>query len=226
MPRLIVSVDGVVLRDVVLRQGRTTLGRHPDNDVVLSDRAVSAKHAVFVRDYRVGVVEIEDLDSTNGTRVNGLRMHTQVLQSGDLIDVGSARICFLVDGDLAEPDGAMHGSKDAVELPGTNHAHGATADAAFDSGGAPVPALPGAGLKLISGYDESDLDLVKVVTTIGRLGVAVAAIIRRQQGYVIHKLDGNDEAFLNESPLSSNPQPLCHGDRVSLAGTVYEFILY
>lgn len=227
MPRLIVSIDGVVLHDVVLRQVRTTLGRHPANDLVLGDRAVSAEHAVFIFDQKAGVVVVEDLNSTNGTRVNGVRMRTRVLQSGDLIDIGNARVRFLLDNrrlaDLSvKPALAGENPNPISELWGSEYSNTAPAGIGSAPDSVPAPSLVSACLKVISGNDE-DIDLAKVVTTVGRLGVAVAAVIRRQQGYVINKLDGRDEATLNGLPLGTEARPLRNGDRVALAGIVYEF---
>jgi pSer/pThr/pTyr-binding forkhead associated (FHA) protein len=47
MPQLIASIDGVVTRQVSLLKDKTTLGRRPNNDIVLSDRVVSGLHCVF-----------------------------------------------------------------------------------------------------------------------------------------------------------------------------------
>ena len=61
MPRLIVSIDGVVVKEVLLNQSRLTLGRRPHNDVVLDQLAVSGEHAVIVSEG--GQVVLEDLGS-------------------------------------------------------------------------------------------------------------------------------------------------------------------
>lgn len=226
MPRLIVSVGGAVLHELVLSQARTTLGRHPANDLVLGDRAVSAEHAVFIREPAAGVVVVEDLDSTNGTRVNGMRVRTCVLRSGDLIEIGSARVRFLLEqqGPQAgkSPQPASAGAGGISELWGAEYSHTLPADCGAAAGSAPCPVLVSACLTVISGHEE-DIDLGKVVTTIGRLGVAAAAVIRRQRGYVISKLDGRDEATLNGLPLGTETRPLRHGDRIALAGIVYAF---
>ncbi|GAB2486853.1 hypothetical protein GCM10027082_42340 [Comamonas humi] len=215
-----------MLHDIVLGQPRTTLGRHPANDLVLVDRSVSAEHAVFIHDQQTGIVMVEDLDSTNGTRVNGVRMRTRVLQSGDLIDIGTARVRFLLDhhmagiGDAALPEAT--GPAAISELWGAEYSHTAPIELGAMPDSVPSPSLVSACLRVVSGNDK-DIDLAKVVTTIGKLGVAVAAVIRRQHGYVINKLDGRDEATLNGQPLGTEAQPLRHGDRVALAGIVYEF---
>ena len=47
MPRMIVSIDGVVIKEVQLTKERTTLGRRPYNDIVIDNLAVSGEHAVI-----------------------------------------------------------------------------------------------------------------------------------------------------------------------------------
>ena len=69
MPKVIVSIDGVVIKEVQLTKDRTTLGRRPYNDIVIDNLAVSGEHAVIqIID---GEAVLEDLNSTNGTNING-----------------------------------------------------------------------------------------------------------------------------------------------------------
>ena len=97
MPRMIVSIDGVVIKEVQLTKERTTLGRRPYNDIVIDNLAVSGEHAAIhmVPDG----VEIEDLGSTNGTYVNAKAVKRQELRNGDTIEVGKYKIRFLQDAD-------------------------------------------------------------------------------------------------------------------------------
>ena len=68
MPRLIASLNGMVVQDFVLKESRTTLGRRSSNDIVLSDMAISGEHVAFTYEKKIGIVVVEDLGSTNGTR--------------------------------------------------------------------------------------------------------------------------------------------------------------
>jgi hypothetical protein len=70
-----------------------------------------------------------------------------------------------------------------------------------------------------------EVPLTKVVTTLGKPGVAVAAITRRQQGYVVHHVEGAGNPSLNGTPISSTPVPLKNGDLIELAGTQMQFVL-
>ncbi len=77
----------------LLDQDRTTVGRDSAADIVLDDVTVSRKHAEFVR--VVGVFEVRDLASLNGTYVNRLRVDASSLRPGDEIRIGAFRILFL-----------------------------------------------------------------------------------------------------------------------------------
>ena len=97
MPKMIVSIDGVVIKEVQLTKERTTLGRRPYNDIVIDNLAVSGEHAVIhMTDQDV---EIEDLGSTNGTYVNAKAVKRQDLRNGDTIEVGKYKIKFIHEAD-------------------------------------------------------------------------------------------------------------------------------
>ena len=95
MPRMIVSIDGVVIKEMQLTKERTTLGRRPYNDIVIDNLAVSGEHAVL---HMVGHdVEIEDLGSTNGTFVNGQPVKKHFLKNGDTIELGKYRLKYVAE---------------------------------------------------------------------------------------------------------------------------------
>ena len=95
MPKMIVSIDGVVIKEVQLTKDRTTLGRRPYNDVVIDNLAISGEHAVF--QMTGNDVFIEDLNSTNGTYVNGKAAKKQQLVNGDTVEVGKYKIKFVAE---------------------------------------------------------------------------------------------------------------------------------
>ena len=108
MPKMIVSIDGVVIKEVQLTKDRTSLGRRPYNDIVIDNLAVSGEHAVL---QVVGnEVHLEDLNSTNGTYVNGKAVSKQLLQNSDMIEIGKYTIKYVSEsaGDSFEKTSAMH----------------------------------------------------------------------------------------------------------------------
>jgi len=72
----------------------TLIGRSPTTDVTVRDENASREHAIIAHDHDGGAYTIEDLQSTNGTRVNGKRVRTATLADGDEIQVGQTRFRF------------------------------------------------------------------------------------------------------------------------------------
>src|SRR6187402_2670553 len=93
MPKMIVSIDGVVIKEVQLTKDRTTLGRRPYNDIVIDNLAVSGEHAVL--QMTGNEVYMEDLNSTNGTYVNGKAVKKQLLQNSDTVEIGKYKIKYI-----------------------------------------------------------------------------------------------------------------------------------
>jgi pSer/pThr/pTyr-binding forkhead associated (FHA) protein len=221
MPKLIVSIDGVVIKEVQLTKERTTLGRRPYNDVVIDHLAVSGEHAAVLMSGNE--VQLEDLNSTNGTYVNSKSIRRQVLRHNDMVEVGKYKIKFL------------HDTQDAGELrmPAPPAPVAARAEAptpqrrAFDTVlGAELETAPApASIRVTSGSAAGrEVALVKVVTTIGKAGVAVAAITRRPHGYVVVHVEGAHAPVVNGIPVGTTPVDLKHGDVLQLAGTQMEFL--
>ena len=88
--------DGTTL-DVPLARERTTIGRRADNDICLPNLAVSGEHAVVVTILADSF--LEDLNSTNGTLVNGSPIAKHFLRDRDQIDIGRHRLVYCVDDD-------------------------------------------------------------------------------------------------------------------------------
>lgn len=211
MPRMIVSIDGVVIKEVQLTKERTTLGRRPYNDIVIDNLAVSGEHAVL---HMAGQdVEIEDLGSTNGTYVNAKAVKRQELRNGDTVEVGKYKIRFLQDAE------GQNFEKTMIFKPGMVP-HAAAAARPVAAAPAPVSAV----IRVLSGAAAGrEVSLQKVVTTIGKPGVAVASITKRHQGFVLAHVEGPDMPLLNGAAIGASPVPLKHGDRLELAGTEMQF---
>ena len=221
MPKMIVSIDGVVIKEVQLTKERTMLGRRPYNDIVIDNLAVSGEHAVMhMTEHEV---EVEDLGSTNGTYVNGKAIKRQVLRNGDTIEVGKYKIRFLQE----EADGGYE--KTMIFKPGMvppplaprPAATTAPAAAPATASAAPLSAV----IRVLSGAAAGrEVALTKVVTTIGKPGVAVASITRRHHGFVLAHVEGPDTPMHNGARIGQAPVPLHTGDMLELAGTEMQFI--
>ncbi|MGH8751159.1 MAG: FHA domain-containing protein [Burkholderiales bacterium] len=93
MAKLILSMDGLVLKEIHLTKERTTVGRKPSNDIQIDNLAVSGEHAVIVTILNDSF--LEDLGSTNGTLVNGNLVKKHFLQSNDVIELGKYKLKYL-----------------------------------------------------------------------------------------------------------------------------------
>ncbi|MBC7609558.1 MAG: FHA domain-containing protein [Polaromonas sp.] len=224
MPKLIVSIDDVVIKEVQLTKDRTSLGRRPYNDIVIDNLAVSGEHAVF--QMSGNEVNLEDLNSTNGTYVNGKAVKKQLLQNTDTVEIGKYKIRYVNETTSAGFDKTMlfkAGSAGLASpaavvppaLPGVPRGLGS----------APVEALRTAAIKVLSGAAAGrEVALVKVVTTIGKPGVAVAAITRRPHGFVVAHVEGVDRPSLNGVSIGAEPVALKNGVMLGLAGTKMQFV--
>ena len=215
MPRMIVSIDSVVIKEVELTKERTTLGRRPYNDIVIDNLAVSGEHAVI--HMADDGVEIEDVGSTNGTYVNAMAVTRQELRNGDIVEVGKYKIRFLqeAEGENFEKTMLVKPGMVSPSMVAPRAAAAATPQAAV-----PLSAV----IRVMSGAAAGrEVALLKVVTTIGKPGVAVASITKRHQGHVLAHVEGPDRPLLNGTPMGEAPVPLKHGDRITLAGTEMQF---
>ncbi|WP_332814846.1 FHA domain-containing protein [Ramlibacter sp.] len=218
MPKMIVSIDGVVIKEVQLTKDRTTLGRRPYNDIVIDNLAVSGEHAVL---QLVGnEVHLEDLNSTNGTYINGKAVKKQLLQNNDTVEIGKYKIKYINEAPGATFEKTMIMKAGMVPPPLTRPAGAAAAAPGAEAAGE----IKGA-IKVMSGAAAGrEVPLVKVVTTIGKPGVAVAAITKRPHGFVVAHVEGGNKPMLNGTAVGQEPVTLKNGDLLELAGTQMQFV--
>lgn len=93
--KLILSMDGVVLKEYPLNKERMTIGRKAHNDIVIDNLAVSGEHAAIVTILHDSF--LEDLDSTNGLEVNGVPTKKHFLQNNDLVEIGKYKLKYIND---------------------------------------------------------------------------------------------------------------------------------
>jgi pSer/pThr/pTyr-binding forkhead associated (FHA) protein len=226
MPKMIVSIDGVVIKEVQLTKDRTTLGRRPYNDIVIDNLAVSGEHAVL--QLSGNEVYLEDLNSTNGTYVNGKAVKKQLLQNNDTVEIGKYKIKFINEAPGATFDKTVIMKAGMVPPPAAKPPVAPAGAPAVAGAPAAAPALPepvAASIKVLSGAAAGrEVPLVKVVTTIGKPGVAVAAITKRSHGFVVAHVEGSNKPTLNGNAIGPEPVTLKNGDMLELAGTQMQFL--
>ncbi|MDH4105537.1 MAG: FHA domain-containing protein [Gammaproteobacteria bacterium] len=232
MARLVLHLDGQVLAEYNMSKERYTVGRLPDNDIRIDNSAVSGHHALVINILNDSF--LEDLNSTNGTYVNGKLIKKHALQHGDVITVGHHALRF-VDSETEESQDEFEKTmvispRDAANLvAGSPKAAAAmqAPQAAAASPAFPNGVLPRAKLQVLSGqFAGRELDLVKTLTTLGRPGVQVAAITRRSDGfYIVHVESGKegDYPLVNGSAIGPQARKLRDNDVVQLAGVKMGF---
>jgi len=228
MARLILSLDGQVLAEYNMTKERYTLGRLPDNDVRIDNPAVSGHHALIINILNDSF--LEDLNSTNGTYVNGKLIKKHAMQHGDVVTIGHHHLRF-VDSEV-ETTEQDEFEKTMVIGPGQVSEERLRAAAvkapgrAASAAPAPAPVLK-AKLQVLSGqFAGRELELSKALTTLGRPGVQVAAITRRADGYSIVHVESarsGDYPLVNGEPIGPQARKLTDNDVITLAGVKMGF---
>jgi pSer/pThr/pTyr-binding forkhead associated (FHA) protein len=95
MAKLILSLDGTVIKEVPLDKERLSIGRRPQNDLQIDNLAVSGEHALIVTILNDSF--LEDLGSTNGTLVNGVPIKKHILQNNDVVEIGKYKLKYIVE---------------------------------------------------------------------------------------------------------------------------------
>jgi len=235
MARLVLSLDSQVMAEYNMNKERYTIGRLPDNDIRIDNPAVSGHHSLIINILNDSF--LEDLNSTNGTYVNGKLIKKHALQHGDVVTVGHHQLRFVEDDeaqDEFEKTMVIQPSSRPVDKLRTAAAVADNVSAGISATGA-RKALSAEGqsapkkakLQVLSGaFAGRELDLNKALTTLGRPGVQVAAITRRADGFFIVHVDSGKEGdfpLLNGSPIGSNATRLSDNDVIQLAGVKMGF---
>lgn len=205
MAKIILTVEDTVLREIPLAKERMSIGRRPHNDIVIDDLAISSEHAAIVTILKDSF--LEDLNSTNGTQVNGQPVKKHFLQDNDVIELARYKIRYVSDTGqaVAESPAAEPGNHHMMKKTGATH---------------------GALIKVIDGASAGkEIALSKALTTIGRPGVQVAVVTRRPQGYCITHVEGDAYPLVNGASIGAGAHTLADGDVIDLSGTSMRFSL-
>ncbi|MDE2139708.1 MAG: FHA domain-containing protein [Gammaproteobacteria bacterium] len=239
MGKLTLTLDGQELAQYELEKERYTLGRLPDNDVHMDNMAVSGHHALIINILKDSF--LEDLNSTNGTYVNGKLIKKHALQPGDVITIGRFQLKYqntrakAVTDDFERTMVINPGTASAPGAPSLEHVKRAVAQSKAEEPRAVAPAKvtpskaapPKGSLQVLSGeFAGKELDLNKPLTTLGRPGVQVVAITRRTDGfYVVNVHSGTGQGFptVNGEQFGARARKLADNDVIELAGVKMGF---
>jgi pSer/pThr/pTyr-binding forkhead associated (FHA) protein len=231
MARLILSLDSQVLAEYNMNKERYTIGRLPDNDIRIDNPAVSGHHSLIINILNDSF--LEDLNSTNGTYVNGKLIKKHALQHGDVVTVGHHQLRFVEDDEqqdefektmVIQPSARPVEKLRSVADPAASAPSATGIRRALAEGQA---AFKPAKLQVLSGaFAGRELELSKALTTLGRPGVQVAAITRRADGYFIVHVDSGtqgDYPLVNGSAIGAQARRLQDNDVIQLAGVKMGF---
>ncbi len=243
--RIVLSLDDAIVTEVELSKPVTVVGRHPACDICIDHPAISGRHMVF---RQVGkTVYVEDLASTNGTKVNGIVVSNQVVHHLDQIEIGRHKLHFFDEDMLAGRVGGLESTVQTDYERTTMSAHVAERPAAPPPQDREVDldrtmAIPrlgpsqesvstaeadaaGLALRVVAGERPGDIvNLSRPNTMIGAAGGDTALVIRRGRSYFIARLSGNRAPRLNRKELAPGTHPIAPQDTIDVGGWSFEVI--
>jgi hypothetical protein len=227
MAKLVIKHHGAVLKEVTIDKPRLTIGRKPDNDLVLDDESASGHHARIVQIQ--SVFFIEDAGSSNGTFANGKRTDRKQLVNGDQITIGQHVLAYQEDTSQAvspPPKPKFDSDKTVVMTPELQR----ELLKAQGKGGETLKPGRAVVLQVVSGStDQKEYKLTGPVAIIGSHDNATvkltgwfapkrAALLNRQgQGYAIAPSEEGKKILVNGTAIQGS-LALKEGDLIEVAG--------
>jgi len=145
MAKLILSLEGSVIREIPIDKERLTIGRKATNDIQIENLAVSSEHACIVTILADSF--LEDMGSTNGTLVNGNSVKKHILQNNDVIEIGKYKMKYVIDATTASAGAAPNEDFEKTMVMRAPRAVAAAPKPAAPAAPAPVAAAPAAAPK-------------------------------------------------------------------------------
>lgn len=248
MAKIILSLDGQVLQEYPVNKERITIGRRATNDIHVDNLAVSGEHAVITT--LLNDSFLEDMDSTNGTLVNGQPIKKHYLQNGDVVEIGKFKLVYEAEAAVKHeveeeqdfertmiirspvtphpPEAAPKPDHDATQPMMTKYEEVQTEETPAPASVQAKPKAPDgqplAAIQVLTGANAGkELELSKTLTSLGKPGVQVAVITRRPQGYFITHVQGESFPVVNGQRLDAQAHQLNDHDVIDLAGIKMEF---
>ena len=237
MAKLILSFDNKPVKEYELDQEIITIGRKPTNDIHIDNLAVSGTHAKILTILNDSF--IEDLNSTNGTLINGQPITKHSLQNGEKVIIGKHTLEYVNEAEEAgegEFEKTMIIRPDANDQPVSSETSkkleksiGKIAADLASAGAAGAKEQLEASLELLSGANSGKrMKITKILTTLGKPGVQVAAITRRPLGFFLIVVDAGSyekRPLVNDQEVGTQAQPLADKDVIEVAGVKMGFYL-
>lgn len=232
MAKLLIKAHGAVIKEIKLDKPRLTIGRKPDNDIILDDSSVSGHHARIVQIQ--SVYFIEDAGSSNGTFANGRRTDRKQLVNGDQITIGQHSLLYQEDAAQSvspPPKATFDSDKTVVMTPELQRellkAQGGKAAASAPAGHFVLQVIAGS-------TDQKEYKLTGPVAIIGSQDNATvkltgwfapkrAALLNRQGGgYAVTPSEEGRKVLVNGTAIQGSTA-LKNGDLIEVAGVTLQF---
>jgi pSer/pThr/pTyr-binding forkhead associated (FHA) protein len=225
MAKLVLTLEGKVINHYFIDKPCLTIGRGAGNDIVINDPLLSREHARIVS---IGEDEIvEDLQSSNGTRINGSPLVRQILQHRDIIELGNHQLRYMSSRIASDVD--FERTMMIQTLPRQAEA----------GGDAPIFDVPVArsaktrfqegSVTVLAGSRPYTTDQIvrldRVVTTFGVPGEQLVVLTRRPQGVFLTHVEGSRFPRVNRQSVGETPHLLRDGDLIEAAGYQLKFKL-
>ena len=240
--RLVLSLDGAILTEVELAKPVTVVGRHPACDICIDHPAISGRHMLFRIVNRT--VYVEDLASTNGTKVNGLSTGHQVVHHLDLIEAGRHKLHFFDDallaGGVANLEETVHTDFERTMLVAhvkdddLSRTMAIPRDASLRLGPAQevvrtrddtAAAESALALRVVAGPRAGEvIALEQANTMLGSAGADSALVVRRGTGFFLARFGGNAPPRLNRKELGPGTHRIAARDVIDVGGSQFEVI--
>jgi hypothetical protein len=243
--RVVVSLDGSIVTEIEITKPVTVVGRHPACDICIDHPAVSGRHMLF----RIvnTTPYVEDLASTNGTKVNGHPTQHQVVHHLDLVEVGMHKLHFFDDellaaGGVGNLESTVHTDFEKTMMVGHMPPAAAAAkpapkreaedlsrtmaiprDASLNMPSSEPRGLPLA-LRCLSGMKAGEVvTLEQANTMLGNAGSDSALVVRRGEGYYLARFGGSAPR-LNRKDLEPGAHRISPRDLIEVGNARYEVI--
>ncbi len=218
------SFNSSRLGDFALDKEIMTIGRKDDNDIRIENLAVSGHHAKLLTIFDDSF--LEDLDSTNGTYVNGQPIRKHPLKHGDVIVIGKHELRYI-------NDSRSTGDDDKTVLirrqPGQTTNPGPNLDEPINMAESAADFLSAAKLQILNGKGAGkEMALAKASVKLGRSGNEVVQINKRPDGHFLVSLDQdnqNGQLTINGEAVGSRAVKLNNHDVIEINKLKIEYYL-
>mgnify|MGYP001144729056 CR=1 FL=1 len=231
MGKLVLKLADGRTRDIPLDRERITIGRRADNDVCLPYPAVSGEHAAVVTILDDSF--LEDLNSTNGTLVNGKSVAKHFLRNHDEIDIGRQMLVYVSgfgessstgDASASTPDSSSRSGRRIDTAPLVREPAMATTQSGDADASRAAGSMATAALEVVEGAGAGRVvPIDREVFVIGRVGLQVAAAMRTPDGLRLVHVEGDSPPRINGAALPGEGSLLALGDEIEIAGARLRF---